>query len=204
MWWSPDSTKIAFYRFDESKVPDYFLQMDQTKLYTKADIEAYPKAGQPNPDRRHLHLRRRGEDDGQGRRPRRQAVRKRRRRPLRLPRRPGRPTARSSSSTGRTAARTSWSSSPPIRRPGKCRVIIREEWPTGWVENSPQIDLVQGRQALHLGLGADRLPQFLSLRPQREAARDPDQSPLRGGRHRPARRGGRKSSTTWPATGPTT
>ena len=41
--------KIAFYRFDESKVPDYFLQMDQTKLYTKPDIEAYPKAGQPNP-----------------------------------------------------------------------------------------------------------------------------------------------------------
>ena len=34
MWWSPDSTKLAYYRFDESKVPDYILQMDQTKLYT--------------------------------------------------------------------------------------------------------------------------------------------------------------------------
>ena len=56
MWWSPDSTKLAYYRFDESKVPDYILQMDQTKQYTKADIEAYPKAGEPNPDRRYLRL----------------------------------------------------------------------------------------------------------------------------------------------------
>ncbi|MGH9841441.1 MAG: DPP IV N-terminal domain-containing protein [Blastocatellia bacterium] len=49
MWWSPDSKKIAFYRFDESPVPDYFLQLDQTKLQSKMDIEAYPKAGAPNP-----------------------------------------------------------------------------------------------------------------------------------------------------------
>jgi dipeptidyl-peptidase 4 len=49
MWWSPDSKKIAFYRIDESKVPDYFLQMDQTKVQSKVDIEAYPKAGAPNP-----------------------------------------------------------------------------------------------------------------------------------------------------------
>lgn len=26
MWWSPDSRKLAFYRFDEKNVPDYFLQ----------------------------------------------------------------------------------------------------------------------------------------------------------------------------------
>ena len=25
MWWSPDGSKLAYYRFDESKVPDYFL-----------------------------------------------------------------------------------------------------------------------------------------------------------------------------------
>ncbi len=49
MWWSPDSRMIAFYRFDESPVPDYFLQLDQTKLQSKMDIEAYPKAGVPNP-----------------------------------------------------------------------------------------------------------------------------------------------------------
>jgi dipeptidyl-peptidase-4 len=49
MWWSPDSKKIAFYRIDESKVPDYFLQLDHTKVQSKMDIEAYPKAGAPNP-----------------------------------------------------------------------------------------------------------------------------------------------------------
>src|SRR5262249_60374361 len=49
IWWAPNSKKIAFYRFDESSVPDYFLQLDQTKLQSKMDIEAYPKAGAPNP-----------------------------------------------------------------------------------------------------------------------------------------------------------
>jgi len=49
MWFSPDGKKLAFYRFDESKVPDYFLAMDQGKVQSSMDIEAYPKAGAPNP-----------------------------------------------------------------------------------------------------------------------------------------------------------
>ncbi|HSP91873.1 MAG TPA: DPP IV N-terminal domain-containing protein, partial [Vicinamibacterales bacterium] len=49
MWWSPDGRKLAYYRFDESKVPDYYLQLDQTKLYSRMDIEAYPKSGKANP-----------------------------------------------------------------------------------------------------------------------------------------------------------
>ncbi len=49
MWWSPDSSKLAYYRFDEKQVPDYHLQVDQTKLYSRDDVEAYPKPGQPNP-----------------------------------------------------------------------------------------------------------------------------------------------------------
>src|SRR5215467_5965132 len=49
IWWAPNSKKIAFYRFDESSVPDYFLQLDQTKLQSRMDVEAYPKAGAPNP-----------------------------------------------------------------------------------------------------------------------------------------------------------
>src|SRR5687767_2704837 len=44
MWWSPDSSRLAFYRFDESKVDDYHLQMKQTQLYGAVDTEAYPKA----------------------------------------------------------------------------------------------------------------------------------------------------------------
>ncbi len=49
MWWSPDGKKLAYYRFDESKVLDYYLQLDQTKLQSRMDIEPYPKAGAPNP-----------------------------------------------------------------------------------------------------------------------------------------------------------
>lgn len=49
MWWSPDSTRLAYYRFDESKVKDYFLQMSQTQIQDKMNIEPYPKAGTDNP-----------------------------------------------------------------------------------------------------------------------------------------------------------
>ncbi len=49
MWWSPDDKKLAFYRFDESQVKDYFLGYDQTKIQDTLDQEAYPKAGAPNP-----------------------------------------------------------------------------------------------------------------------------------------------------------
>jgi dipeptidyl-peptidase-4 len=45
MWWSPDSSKIAFYRFDESKVQDYTVLQHQTSLYDETEIDPYPKAG---------------------------------------------------------------------------------------------------------------------------------------------------------------
>jgi dipeptidyl-peptidase-4 len=49
MWWSPDNRMLAYYHFDESKVPDYFLQMHQVDIQDQLDTEAYPKAGAPNP-----------------------------------------------------------------------------------------------------------------------------------------------------------
>jgi dipeptidyl-peptidase-4 len=49
MWWSPDSTKLAFYRFDETEVKDYFLGYNQTAVQDALNQEAYPKAGAPNP-----------------------------------------------------------------------------------------------------------------------------------------------------------
>lgn len=48
-WWSPDSKMIAYYRFDESKVPDYITLHTQVAVQDGADAEAYPKAGAPNP-----------------------------------------------------------------------------------------------------------------------------------------------------------
>lgn len=49
MWWSPDGKKLAFYRFDESKVPDFYLATRLTGIQDTLDVEAYPKPGVPNP-----------------------------------------------------------------------------------------------------------------------------------------------------------
>lgn len=49
LWWSPDGRKIAYYRFDESQIPDYYLALDQTRLQSKPGVEAYPLTGTPNP-----------------------------------------------------------------------------------------------------------------------------------------------------------
>ncbi|MBN3581789.1 alpha/beta fold hydrolase [Algoriphagus aestuarii] len=48
MWWSPDSKKIAFYRFVEKDVKKYYVLLDQLSLYDSLEIEAYPKVGEPN------------------------------------------------------------------------------------------------------------------------------------------------------------
>jgi dipeptidyl-peptidase-4 len=49
MWWSPDSKKLAYYRFDESKVPDYYVALNNLQVQDTLDAEPYPKAGAPNP-----------------------------------------------------------------------------------------------------------------------------------------------------------
>ncbi len=148
MWWSPDSKKLAFYRFDESKVPDYILQMDQTKLYSKADIEAYPKAGQPNPIADIFIY---------------DAATKK---ITTIDVRDGKPFT--DDVMGHYAYRVNWtkdSSELLFNRTnrrqnimeftaadpatGKCRTILREEWPTGWVDNSPDITwLADGKRFL--------------------------------------------------------
>ncbi len=49
MWWSPDASKLAFYKFDESPVKDYYVLEEQTQIQDALNTEAYPKAGAPNP-----------------------------------------------------------------------------------------------------------------------------------------------------------
>ena len=49
MWWSGDGKKLAYMRFDESRVPDYPLQLDQTKPYSSTRTIAYPSPGSANP-----------------------------------------------------------------------------------------------------------------------------------------------------------
>ena len=136
MWWSPDSSKLAYYRFDESKVPDYLLQLKQTQLYSAVDTEAYPKAGYDNPSVELFVYD--------------VATKK----STRVDVRDGKPF--SNEVVGHYVYRVMWSpdgkellfhrtnrrqnilefaAADPAT--GSVRVIVREDWPTGWVENSP-------------------------------------------------------------------
>ena len=142
MWWSPDNTLVGYYRFDEKQVPDYYLQLDQTKLYSKVDTEAYPKAGQPNPivDLFVYDV----------------AAKK----STRVDVRDGKPF--DNAVVGHYVYNIRWSPdgkelllNRTNRRQnilelvaanpatGACRVVIREEWPTGWVDNSPGMTFLQ-------------------------------------------------------------
>jgi dipeptidyl-peptidase-4 len=49
MWWSSNGARLAFYRFDESRVPDYFLTLDETRIQNRLDVEPYAKTGATNP-----------------------------------------------------------------------------------------------------------------------------------------------------------
>jgi dipeptidyl-peptidase-4 len=145
MWWSPDGTQLAYYGFDESPVQDYFLQMDQTEIQSAMDIEAYPKAGTPNPlvnlfvyDLERATSTRLAVRDGQ---------------PF------------TNDVVGHYVYRVEWTpdgNELTIHRTnrrqnileyaacapdsGECRVILREEWPESWVENSPPMQFLEDGQ----------------------------------------------------------
>ena len=48
-FWSPDSKSIAYYRFDDSKVPLFSMNEYHDSLYPSVYSFRYPKAGTPNP-----------------------------------------------------------------------------------------------------------------------------------------------------------
>jgi dipeptidyl-peptidase-4 len=142
MWWSPDSRKIAYYRFDEQEVPDYFLQLNQTALQSVVHGEAYPKAGAPNPVVDLFVY------DVTTKNTTRVAVRD------------GKPF--DNSVMGHYVYRVAWSPdgsellfNRTNRRQnalefaaanpatGATRVIVREEWPSGWIENNPAVYFLQ-------------------------------------------------------------
>ena len=48
-YWSPNNEKIAFLRFDDSKVPEFALYRADG-VHGELELEHYPKPGDPNPD----------------------------------------------------------------------------------------------------------------------------------------------------------
>ena len=47
-WWSPDSKRLAFFRFDDTPVPDFPL-IDANGVHGSLELAHYPKPGDPNP-----------------------------------------------------------------------------------------------------------------------------------------------------------
>jgi dipeptidyl-peptidase-4 len=137
MWWSSNSQKLAYYRFDESRVPDFYLQLNQGKLISTADVEPYAKAGSNNPvvDIFIYDLRTK--------------------KTVQVDVRSGQPF--NNDVVGHYVYDVSWSGDGELlfhrtnRRQnimefcaadpesGATRVIIREEWLASWTENSPTI-----------------------------------------------------------------
>ena len=148
MWWSPDGKKLAYYRFDESRVPDYYLQLEQTEVQDSLDREAYPKAGAPNPVVDLFVY-----DVATGR-------------STRMDVRDG--AAFTNDVVGHYVYQVAWSpdgSELTFNRTnrrqnvleftacdpatGSCRVVVREEWPDSWVENHPPMRwLADGKRFL--------------------------------------------------------
>jgi dipeptidyl-peptidase-4 len=138
MWWSTNSQKLAFYRFEEQQTPDYYLTLGLTNIQSALEVEPYPKAGVTNPvvdlliyDVANLNT-------------------------VKVDVRDGKPF--DNVVVGHYVYGISWSADGKEllfhrtdRRQkilefcaanpesGQCRVIVREEWPASWVENSPQM-----------------------------------------------------------------
>jgi dipeptidyl-peptidase-4 len=145
MWWSPDNRKVAFYRFDESQIPDYYLALGQTAIQSKLDVEPYPKAGAPNPI---VDLLIYDMETKQS---------------VQVDVRDGKPFT--NESIGHYVYNVGWSpdgkelhffrtnrrqnvmefaAADPVS--GKTRVIVREEWLPSWVENLPRLRFLKDNQ----------------------------------------------------------
>jgi len=146
MWWSPDSRKLAYYRLDERDVRDYYVTMDQTRPQTTVDTEAFPEAGTPNPA---VDLFVYDVATKQS---------------VRVDVRGGKPF--DNAAVGHYVYRVQWSPdgsellflrtnrrqnvmelAAANSETGACRVVIHEEWPTGWLVSEPRmVFLADGRR----------------------------------------------------------
>jgi dipeptidyl-peptidase-4 len=136
MWWNRAGNKLGYYRFDETGVLPFFLTLSQAQVNTELDAERYPKAGAQNPLAEIFVY------DLATRRSTRMDVRD------------GKPNV--DSTVGYYVYGVRWTPNDRellVERTnrlqnimelaacspetGRCRVVFREEWLTGWVENSP-------------------------------------------------------------------
>jgi dipeptidyl-peptidase-4 len=138
MWWSPDSRMLAYYRFDEREVRDSYVVLNQTQVQPALDTEAYPAAGMANPvvDLFVYDV------------ATRQSVR--------VNVRDGKPF--DDTAVGHYVYRVEWTAdgreltflrtnrhqnvmevAAANPATGACRVVLREEWPSGWLMSEPRM-----------------------------------------------------------------
>ncbi|HXH62187.1 MAG TPA: DPP IV N-terminal domain-containing protein [Fimbriimonadaceae bacterium] len=134
MGWSPDGKKVWFYRFDDGQAKDYFVTLHETDVQNALEVDAYPKAGAPNPTvdlytydfatkkRTKIKVRPGEFDEGIGHyvygiswSPDSKELRFHR--------------------TNRWQNTMEFCAADPAT--GDVRVIVREEWPQSWTENMP-------------------------------------------------------------------
>ena len=136
MWWSPDGKKLAYYRFDESKVHDFYLTPSLTAVQDTLDIEAYPKPGAPNPvvdlyvydvdTRKITHVDVRDgkpfDNDVVG---------------YYVYRVAWSPDGKEITFTRSNRRQNTHDFAACDPTSGKCRVVVHEAWPTGWLATNP-------------------------------------------------------------------
>ncbi len=142
MWWSPDSKKLAFYKFDYKAVKDYYLQYNQVDIYDSMNIEPYTKVGAVNPvvDLMVYDLESK--------------------KTVSIDVRDGKPfnddvvghyiygiewspdgSELLFHRTNRRQNTMEWAAANP--ETGKCRVIVHEEWPPSYTENLPEMQFLK-------------------------------------------------------------
>ncbi|MDE2127700.1 MAG: DPP IV N-terminal domain-containing protein [Armatimonadetes bacterium] len=142
MWWSPDSSMLAYYKFDERKQLDYYTVRDQLRRQDSLNVEPYPLPGAPNPEPTlYVFSLATGKS-------------------VKLDVRSGQPftdavmghyvysiTWRANSKellflrTNRLQNHLQLMAASPAT--GTCRVVVDEQWPKSWVENWPQMVMLR-------------------------------------------------------------
>lgn len=145
MWWSPDSKKLAYYHFDMREVRNYYLQYEQTEIYDSMNIEAYTKVGAVNPvvDLFIYDLETQ--------------------KTVKVDVRDGQPFT--DEVVGHYVYKIEWSPdgsellfhrtnrkqdimewAAADAETGKCRVVVREEWPASFTENTPFMQYLEDKK----------------------------------------------------------
>ena len=146
MWWSPDNSKLAFYHFDMSDVRNYYLQYEQTEIYDSMNIEAYTKVGAKNPVVELFIY------DLESKKT------------IQVDVRDGQPF--SDTAVGHYVYKIEWAPdgtellfhrtnrkqdimewTAANAETGKCRVVVREEWPASFTTNTPFMQYLENKKS---------------------------------------------------------